>query len=313
MIIIIHSLILITGIGMIYVGAESLVWGGSRLAKRFHVPPIVIGLSIVAFGTSLPEFTVSLYSVLYNVQDIAIGNVIGSNIANVALILAASAVIFPIAADYRGVRTDLLITIAVTILFILLSLDGSIKRVDGILLIIGMGLYLWRLSRIHTVGPEITPTLKEGRVAILIGSVIIGLVVLATGTHLFTKGAVELARIIGISELVIGLTIVAVGTSLPELATSLVAAFRKQSGIVLGNILGSNVFNLMVVMGIVPLIRSVAVPNQARLIQMPIMLGMTLLLIPVLKYQQGIKRIAGAILLCIYVIFTLCMYRLNGY
>jgi len=309
---IILSLLLITGIAMIYLGAEGLVWGGSQMAIRFRVPPIVIGLSVVAFGTSLPEFTVSIYSVLSGVQDIAIGNVVGSNIANVALILATSAVIFPIIANYSVVRPEILILIAITIFFMVLSQDGSLGRVDGALLLMGIVLYLWRLSRIRALTPELTPKEKGKHLTIYLASVVGGLIVLALGTHLFINAAVKLARIIGISELVIGVTIVAVGTSLPELAASLVAAFRKQSGIVLGNILGSNVFNLMFVLGVIPIFNPIEVPAQSRLIQMPIMLGITLILLPVLKYQRGIKRWMGIVLLGVYVVFTVCMYYLDG-
>ncbi len=309
---IILSLSLLAGIVMIYLGAEGLVWGGSRLATRFRVPPIVIGLSVVAFGTSLPEFTVSIYSVLSGVQDIAIGNVVGSNIANVALILASSVVIFPIVANYNEIRADLWIVVAITVFFIMLSLDGSLGRVDGALLVIGIVLYLWRLSRIRTLTPELAPKEKGKRLSTYLAGIVGGLIVLALGTHLFIDAAVKLARTIGISELVIGVTIVAVGTSLPELATSLVAAFRKQTGIVLGNILGSNVFNLMVVMGVIPIFKPIMVPTHSLLIQMPIMLALMLVLVPVLKYQQGIKRWMGIVLLGIYVAFTVCMYYMNG-
>jgi cation:H+ antiporter len=298
---------------MIYLGAEGLVWGGSRVAVHFHVPPIVIGLSVVAFGTSLPEFTVSLYSVFNRMQDIAIGNVVGSNIANMALILAASAVIFPIVVNYDEVRTDLLIVIAITAFFIVLSLDGSLGRIDGTLLVIGIILYLWRLSRIRTLTPELAPKVKGKPLSTYVAGIVVGLAVLVLGTILFTNAAVKLARIIGISELVIGATVVAVGTSLPELATSLVAAFRKQSGIVLGNIMGSNVFNLMVVLGVIPILKPVMVPAQSLLIQMPIMLVLTLVLLPVLKYQQGIKRGAGVVLLGVYIVFIVCMYYINHF
>jgi len=310
---IVLALLLLAGIGMIYLGAEGLVWGGSRAAVRFRVPPIVIGLSVVAFGTSLPEFTVSIYSVFSGVQDIAVGNVVGSNIANVALILATSAVIFPVIANYSVVRPEILIVIAITAFFIVLSLDGSLGRIDGALLVIGIILYLWRLSRIRTLTPELAPKEKGKPLSAYVAGIVVGLAVLALGAYLFTNAAVKLARIIGISELVIGATIVAIGTSLPELATSLVAAFRKQSGIVLGNIMGSNVFNLMVVMGVIPILKPVMVPAQSLLIQMPIMLGLTLVLLPVLKHQQGIKRGAGVVLLGVYVAFIVCMYYINRF
>ncbi|MEE9463997.1 MAG: calcium/sodium antiporter [Candidatus Neomarinimicrobiota bacterium] len=306
---IILALLLVSGTGMIYLGAEGLVWGGSRIAARFHVPPIVIGLSVVAFGTSLPEFTVSLYSVINGVPDIAVGNVVGSNIANVALILATSAVIFPITADFRKIRNDILIVIGITIFFIALSLNGTLGRIDGSLLVIGIILYLGRLYRIRTVTPELAPSAHAKPLSAYIGGVVAGLALLALGAYVFTNGAVKLARIIGISELVIGVTIVALGTSLPELATSLVAAFRKQSGIVLGNILGSNVFNMMVVLGVIPIFRPVEVPLESRWVQMPVMLVLTVVLLPILKYRRGIKRGMGVFLLVIYVAFTIYMYH----
>ena len=187
---IVLALLLLAGIGMIYLGAEGLVWGGSRVAVRFRVPPIVIGLSVVAFGTSLPEFTVSIYSVLSGVQDVAIGNVVGSNIANVALILATSAVIFPVIANYSVVRPEILIVIAITIFFMALSQDGSLGRVDGALLVIGIVLYLWRLSRIRTLTPELTPKEKGKHLSIYLASIVGGLIVLALGTHLFINAAV---------------------------------------------------------------------------------------------------------------------------
>ncbi len=308
---IVPALLLLTGIAMIYLGSEGLVWGDSRLATRFNVPPIVIGLSVVAFGTSLPEFTVCLYSVINDVQDIAIGNIVGSNVANVALILATCVVIFPIVAKYDKIRADLWIVIAITVFFMLLSMDGSLSRIDGALLVVGIILYLWRLYRIRTLTPELAPKEKGAHLSNYAAGIMGGLLVLALGAHLFTNAAVKLARIIGISELVIGVTIVAVGTSLPELSTSLVAAFRKQTGIVLGNILGSNVFNLMVVLGVIPILKPIMVPTQSRLIQMPIMLGLILVLVPVLKYQQGIKRGTGVVLLGVYIVFTVCMYCLN--
>ncbi|MFB0516014.1 MAG: calcium/sodium antiporter [Candidatus Neomarinimicrobiota bacterium] len=309
---IVTALLLLTGIGMLYLGAEGLVWGGSRLATHFRVAPMVIGLSVVAFGTSLPEFAVSLYAVLEGVQDIAVGNVVGSNIANVALILASSAVIFPIACSYSIVRDDVLIVIGITMVFLGFSFDGEISRIDGGIMTTGIILYVLRLARSPAITTEVQID-PGGRLWQFILAVLMGLLILAVGTHLFTSSAVFIARLFGVSELVIGATIVAVGTSLPELATSIVAAVRRQSEIVLGNILGSNVFNMIAVLGIIPLIRPVEVPDQAKLIQMPIMLGLTVVLLPMLKYQQGIRRGMGLLLLCVYAAFIAYMYRSGGF
>ena len=301
-----HLLLLFLGGAFIYVGAEGLVWGGSKLAHRFKVSPIVVGLSVVAFGTSLPEFTVSLYSVFHDVQDIAIGNITGSNIANIALILALSAIIFPISSPYAEVRKDLYVVILITALFMLLAMDGLLSRVDGGLLVAGMAAYLYRLVKSSRVETEISA--DRFGLSHYSAALIIGLAILVWGTTIFTNSAIYIAQLFHVPELVIGATIVAVGTSLPELATSLVAAFRKESGIVLGNILGSNVFNLMAVLGVIPLIKPVTVARDAIIIQMPLMLALLVLLIPILKYSGGVSRGVGLFLLAIYVAFTIYIY-----
>jgi len=306
-------LLLLVGIGLIYLGAEGLVRGGSRMATRLRVAPIVIGLSVVAFGTSLPEFTVSLYAVFKSVPDIAVGNVIGSNIANVALILATSAIIFPVVCKYTTVRDEVLIVIVITVVFVGFSFDGQLSRVEGGLMTTAFILYILRLARSRTIPVEVALADPGGSMGQFLLAVVAGLAGLALGTHLFITSAVRVADYFGIPKLVVGATIVAVGTSLPELATSLVAAVRKQSEIVLGNILGSNVFNLIAVMGIIPLVRPVLVPDQARMIQMPIMLALTVVLLPILKYQQGVRRGMGIILLGVYAAFVVCMYSSGGF
>lgn len=302
--------LLLAGMLLIYLGAEGLVWGGVQMALRFRIAPIVIGLSVVAFGTSLPEFTVSLYSVLHGVNDIALGNIIGSNIANVALILASSAVIFPVAVSYLKVRQDILLVIGITLMFIALGFDGRLGRLDGAALTIGICLYLYRLARSPTITGDAPSAQRPGGPARFITAVLLGLGALAVGTHVFTNSAIAIARHYNVTDLVIGATIVALGTSLPELATSLVAAFHKQSEIVLGNIIGSNVFNLMAVMGIIPLLQPIDVPQNALYIQMPLMLGLTAVLLPLIKYQQGVKRYSGLVLLAVYAAFTFYMYNL---
>ncbi|MFC1548056.1 calcium/sodium antiporter [Candidatus Neomarinimicrobiota bacterium] len=310
---ILSALFLIVGIVLLYLGAEGLVWGGSRLATRLRVAPMVIGLSVVAFGTSLPEFTVSLYAVVTNSQDIAVGNVVGSNIANIALILAASAVIFPVACHFGTVRDDLLIVIGISMAFLGFSFDGQLSRFDGGLMTAGIILYIFRLARSPAIPTDVDIPDPGGGIHKFIAGIIIGLIGLAVGTHLFITSAVTIADYFRIPELVVGATIVAIGTSLPELATSLVAALRKQSEIVLGNILGSNVFNLIAVLGIIPLIRPLDIPAQSRLIQMPLMFGLTVLLLPILKYHGGIRRYVGVMFLVVYVSFIVYMYVAKGF
>ncbi|MCH7497835.1 MAG: calcium/sodium antiporter [Candidatus Marinimicrobia bacterium] len=296
------SMLVVGGV-MLYLGAEGLVWGGMRLALRLRVAPLVIGLTVVAFGTSLPEFTVSLYAVMQEAEGIAVGNVVGSNIANVSLILATSAIVFPVAVNFRAVRADLLILIGLTVVFIALCLDGELSRLDGALLTAGIIAYLWRLAKSPTIAPDVSAAKPTQSVQRMLLAVVAGLAILALGTHLFIGAAVELARMFGLSELVIGATIVAVGTSLPELATSMVAALHKQTEIVLGNILGSNVFNMIAVLGIIPLFKPIPVPAQAITFHMPVMLGLTVVLLPLLRFGGGIRRSAGWALLAVYVAF----------
>ena len=197
-------------------------------------------------------------------------------------------------------------------LFIGLSLDGELNRSDGIILLAGILLYIYRLIKTPLLSPESITVSPGKRPVHFIMALLLGLVVLLIGAQIFTNSAVTIARFFDVPELVIGATIVAIGTSIPELATSMIAAFRKHSGIVLGNILGSNVFNLMAVMGIVPLIKPIQIPANAVLIQMPLMLVLTIALLPMIRFQGGVKRSAGIILLGVYAVFTVYMYRGGG-
>ncbi len=293
-------LMLIIGGIFLYLGAEWMVKGGANLAGRLGISPLVIGLTVVAFGTSFPELMVSMVAAIENRESIAIGNVIGSNIANVGLVLGLSSLVFPITVVYRSIIREIWIYLAVALLFTVFCLNGMIQRWEGALLFFGLLVYTWMhikqppddVEQPHQIYIPVPRSLFL---------LIVGIAVLTWGADLFVKGAVELATICGISEIVIGMTIVALGTSLPELATSLVAAFRKQSGISIGNIVGSNLFNILSVIGIVSIVRPMVVEREILRMEIPMMLIFGIILIPVARMRQPIPRLTSMILFLGYI------------
>lgn len=306
---------MLTSIGLILIGflllgagAELLVGGASRLALRLGVTPLAVGLTIVAFGTSAPELAVSVESTLNNLSALALGNVIGSNIANIGLILGITAMIQPIHVERSLVRQQIPIVIACSVLLGLLLLDGEVNRVDGFLLIIGLCAYLYlsyRQSRGEfndgetlDLPPAITPQ-KPGSTLVNVAFVVIGLGLLVFGSQLFVNNAVVLARFLGISEAIIGLTLVAVGTSIPELATSVLAAFRRQSDIAIGNVVGSNTFNILCVLGVTAVVGSIS-GEQFSLVDFGTMLVFALVLLPIARTGFTLSRAEGALLLAGY-------------
>lgn len=246
------------GLAGLYFGGDWLVEGASRLARVLGVPVAIIGLTIVAFGTSVPELVTNLVAAVRDTNDIAVGNIVGSNIANIALILGLSAIMASRALSTREVQQDWVIMLAVAVLgYVLLLIDGDLSRVDGAILFTGIVLYVIRAVRGSrekpadaaeeqeaSASPERSSVLKE------LGRIVIGLGLLIIGAQLTVDGAVNIARVLGVSELVIGVTLVAVGTSLPELATSVIAATKGQHEIALGNVVGSNIFNILFILGL---------------------------------------------------------------
>lgn len=251
-------LLLLLGLVLLYLGAEGLVRGSASLALRLGVGPLLVGLTVVAFGTSAPEMIVSVNAAYLGQGDISVGNVVGSNICNVGLILGFSALIFPVKVASQIVRIDTPIMIASTALAIALLYDGSLSRSEGIvffaLLVVYVGFSI-RLAQKQAGDPlaqEFSEEVKISKrgVAVDLGMVIVGLVMLVFGARFLVDAAIEIARNFGLSEAVIGLTIVAIGTSLPEFATSLIAAMKKEADIAVGNVVGSNIFNLLGILGI---------------------------------------------------------------
>ena len=297
------ALAIIGGFIILTAGAEALVRGASSLALRLGITPLIIGLTIVAFGTSAPELAVSLKSALAGNSGIAIGNVIGSNIANIGLILGITALIRPIQIQSQMVKRDIPIMIMASLLFWGLLVDGSLSRFDGALLTSLLVAYLGfsYLSGKSHEADDIpgSSTLNPMLAGLLI---VVGIGLLVGGGILFVDGAVELATLFGISELVIGLTIVAIGTSMPELVTSIVAARKGQSDIAIGNVVGSNLFNILGILGLTAVVQPI-MASGLNIVDIGVMLVLSMVLLPLAWTGLRIGRREGALLMMVYLTY----------
>jgi cation:H+ antiporter len=310
----------VLGFMLLIIGADVLVRGASRLAVSFGITPLVVGLTVVAFGTSAPELAASLQATLSGQPDIALGNVVGSNIVNVLVVLGVAALIAPLLVSRQIIRLDVPIMIAASVLVYLFSLNGVVSRWEGILLFAGIVAYTVfsvRLSRLQSAAEQQAmldeaelddaPPLKDSvdwiKNSIL---VLIGLALLVLGARWLVNGAVELARLMGISELMIGLTIVAVGTSMPEIATSVVAAMRKQQDIAVGNAVGSNIFNILGVLGVSSALSpsGVAVSPAALAFDLPVMVAVALACLPIFFTGYRIDRWEGGLFVACYAAYV---------
>ncbi|MCC7411679.1 MAG: calcium/sodium antiporter [Gammaproteobacteria bacterium] len=303
-------LLVLAGAGLLFAGGEALVRGGSGIGLRYGLSPLVVGLTIVAFGTSSPELAVSIKAALGGLDDVAIGNVVGSNIFNIAGILGFCCLLQPLRVESQIVRLDMPVALAATVLVVLLLGDGALSRGDGGVLgallaaYVGMQLLLSRRRR-DALAVEFEHELRApGRtLAADIGLVVAGLALLVGGASLFVDGAVAIARLVGVSEAVIALTVVAIGTSLPELATSLIAAFRKEADIAIGNVIGSNIFNLLGILGVSSVITPLSRGNITT-VDLWVMLAVTAALWPVLYTGLRLSRIEGTVLFCAWLGYT---------
>ncbi len=300
-------------------GAELLVRGASRLAGAFGISPLVIGLTVVAWGTGSPELAVGLEAALAGSPALTIGNVVGSNIANILLILGVAALLVPLTVSRRLIRIDIPLMIGVSVLTLLVALDGRISTFEGLVfvsLLVGYTVWTIRGSRRERraaienqarasrdkIGPDDPPWPLLARYGVMIG---VGLLLLIKGSDWLVEGASALARAFGLSELVIGLTIVAIGTSLPELATSAVAGAKGERDIAVGNAVGSNIFNLLAVLGITAIVApgGIEVPIAARSLDIPIMIAVAIACLPVFFAGYIIDRWNGALFLALYVVY----------
>ena len=302
---------LFAGLTILYFAAEFLVRGASSVALQSGIKPLVVGLTVIALGTSMPEFVVNVMAINNDSNALALGNIIGSNIANIGLILGISALIRPLEVASSSIKREFPIMIGVMGLFYGLAYDGSITFTDGIIftscLVIFMG-YVMKTARAETdekYGSTQIEMPDENDINIphwQQGMMIIGgMVGLTMGANLMVTGAVNIASSYGISEVVIGITIVAIGTSLPELATSAVGAYKGETDLAVGNILGSNIFNVLFVVGIVTLMQPLPADAESIGFHFPAMIFFAVLLLPLARTQYRIGRLEGAILLVCYV------------
>ena len=309
---------LLAGFALLVGGAEFLVKGAAAIATHLGIRPVVIGLTVVAFGTSAPEFAVSIGAAATGSTDVAFGNVVGSNIANILLILGASALIGGLAVTQRIIRFDIPLLIVVSVVALLMALDGRIGRLDGVILFIGILVYTaWLIRASRAERAEITAEYSEA-VELLEGDTVGrslpiqillalgGLVALIVGSQFLVSAATDIAETLGLSELVIGLTVVAIGTSLPELATSLLAAWRGERDIAVGNVVGSNLFNLLGVLGISGVIAADGIPvaSSSLTLDFPVMLAATIALVPIIWNGFRIRRWEGLVLLVSYIVYV---------
>lgn len=303
-------LFFVAGLVLLMAGAEGLVRGASRLAQRLGIPAVVVGLTVVALGTSAPETAVSVQSAFSGEADIALGNIVGSNISNVMLILGFSALLAPLAVSARLVRLDVPIMIAASFLTFMLCLDRRLDGSDGVLLLAVLVAYLYFLIQQTRRGraevpvedvPEVKGTVMSDLIFVVVG---LGLLVL--GSRWLVNAAVTFAELLGVSRLVIGLTVVAVGTSLPELATSVMATLRGERDIAVGNVVGSNLFNLLFVLGSAAAIspEAITVPDVAIAFDFPVMLVASVACLPIFFTGHSIERWEGALFFGYYVAYV---------
>jgi len=324
---------LLSGIGLLTVGGNFLIRGALGISKRAGISPLLTGLVIVGFGTSMPELVVSVGAALSGQPDIAIGNVVGSNIANILLVLGLCAAITPLFISPLSLRRDAVAVIASSCLFMLIVLDGSLSWIDATILLSSLvGYLIWayrtekkasmpladmledKITEDEITEDEITEdetteiAVKPKAIIWTVAETIGGLALLIAGSQILLKGAVGIAIGFGVSEAVIGLTLVAVGTSLPELTISVIAAFRKQADVAIGNILGSNIFNLLGILGVSAILQPIAVAGRVISFDQWVMLGSSILLYLFLLSGRKLSRVEGGLLLLGYFAYIAVSY-----
>jgi cation:H+ antiporter len=310
-----NTVLLIVSLGLLYWGAAWLVRGSASAALRLGLTPLVVGLTIVAYGTSTPELLVSTKAALAGQGDIALGNVIGSNIFNVAVILGLAALIHPMKVQFQLIKLDTPIMIFVSVLLWVFFQDGRISRPEAALLLFGIviytagNIYLARretTAQVDAAFGDAMPAVSK-HWAVDVGFILGGLVVLMAGSRLLVDNATSLARAWGVSEAVIGLTIVAAGTSMPELATSVVAAFKKQPDIAIGNVIGSNIYNILCILGVSGLLAPLHAPG-IRQLDLYAMLIVAVATLPILWSGLTVRRREGALLLAGYGVYLAMLW-----
>ncbi|RAH98156.1 sodium:calcium antiporter [Acuticoccus sediminis] len=297
------ALSIVGGLVGLFVGGELLVRGASNVAIRFGMSPLVVGVVIVGFGTSAPELVTCVRAALGGSPGIAVGNIVGSNIANILLILGAAALMRPFVTSRAAVLRDGSIVILTAVAFMGVAMTGMFTRVSGLVFVaalIAYVVYIIRSDRKEAAKSDDVPGEMSSSLGLSIFYVLLGLVGVIAGAEFLVSGSVELAQRYGVSEEVIGLTMVAVGTSLPELATSVVAALRKHSEIALGNVLGSNVYNAIGITGLTAVVQPVPVSPGMQAFDIPLMVAISVLLVVVVATGQRVTRWEGGLLMALY-------------
>jgi len=288
---------------LLYFGADYLILGSKSIASRFKIPPIVVGITLVAFGTSLPELIVSIIAILKGESGIVIGNVVGSNIANIGLVLGVTAILTPIVFSFKKISFDYYFLIVITFLPLFFIYLGELVLWQGICFLLLLGGYCWHIfNKDHEYDENHSDENLSDRLTILL-KIIFGIIGLGFGAHIFVLGAKGIAIALGVSSLVIGMSMVALGTSLPELAASLAAAKHNEKDFVIGNIIGSNIMNIIAVLGFTLLIHPISVEFTEIFMHGIFMVTLTLGLFFILKFRGGITKSSAGILLLIYIIF----------
>lgn len=307
--IILDIILFAAGMGLLVIGGDMMVKNASKLGRAFGVSPMLIGLTIVSLGTSMPEFLVCLLAAIRESSDIATGNIVGSNIANIGLILGLTAVIRPIISSYELLKVEVPIMIAMSVVLYLLSFNLQLGRTEGLLIFLFLPAFIiytyLTTSSTFEIDEEGNEIITPGRIKLkYVLLVFIGLGGLLLGADLVVNKSVELARTLGVSELIIGVTAVAIGTSLPELTASLIAVYKKEHELVVGNIIGSNIFNIGI-LGLVSVIQPVNINEDLLKLEYPVLLILSIILLPVMRTGAVISRNEGFLLLLIYLTFII--------
>ena len=294
------------GLALLYFGSSILVEGAASTAVMFAVRPVIVGLTIVSLATSTPELLVSLVAAVKGSGGISMGNILGSNVINIALVLGASAVVRPVSVKRQVVRIEIPYMIAISTLFWLLCLDNEVGRTDGIILLALLVIFL--IYGIATASDKngnngSAPPRSKKKILTYTFYIVIGIIMLAWGANLVVKTAITLAEAIGLSQTFIGISVVALGTSLPELATSVVAAARGESDISVGNVVGSNLFNICLVMGMVGLLNPLAVAPGLHSFEFPFMVFISMLLGGICLAFRGVGKKSGLLLICLFFLY----------
>ena len=299
----INILQFMVGTVLLYYGADFLILGSKSIAAKFKIPPIDVGITLVAFGTSLPELIVSIIAILKGESGMVIGNIVGSNIANIGLVFAVTAIFVPIVFSFKKISVDLYFLIFITFLPLLLMYLGDLVLWQGVCFLLLLGGYCWYLfNKDHDYEEDHSDeNLSDGLTIFL--KIIFGIIGLGLGAHIFVLGAKGIAIALGVSSLVIGMSIVALGTSLPELSASIAAAKHGETGLIIGNIIGSNIMNIVAVLGFTLLISPISVEFSHVAIHGIFMVVLTLGLFFLLKFKGGVTNFSAGVLILIYIIF----------